>query len=269
MRLIYLLLTVFFLMSTSPCPARDFMVTFVEENYKETEVPFSHRPKIYHTLQVRSDAGPKLLILSGDSQEYRKWLRQYISRDKRFMVQVPDEKNDDFVGSRVFKIEVTRVHPFNGKKWTPGTGEQKGTKTKEKPKQIRTIFGNQNVMVIDRNMKRSGLIASVITRMGYNAMVSRDGGQALEVFKVQPEKFKMIITNHDIQGMAADQFIDNLLKIDYQIPILVETGYNNDPLKERFLSKFSGAGSVTIKPVVLDDLQKTINQLVKPVKVNG
>jgi len=124
-------------------------------------------------------------------------------------------------------------------------------------------------MIIDKNMKRSSLITSVVNRMGYTAMVSSDVEQALDLFKTQPEKFKMIIANHDIPGMAAEKFIDDLLKIDHQIPILVETGYNNTKVRERFLSKFSGAGTVMVKPVVLNNLKNTIKQLVKPVKAKG
>jgi len=58
-----------------------------------------------------------------------------------------------------------------------------------------------------------------------------------------------------------------LLKIDHKIPILVETGYNNEKRKRQYLSKFSGAGTVTVTPVALDHLQQTIKKLIQP--VNG
>jgi DNA-binding NtrC family response regulator len=125
------------------------------------------------------------------------------------------------------------------------------------------LHGDSHIMVLDTNTKRSRLITSVINRMGYTAMVSRDGQQALHTFKNQPEKFKMIITNHQVPGMPAEQFITDLLKIDHQIPILLETGYNQPKTKEKFISKFSGAGTVTVTPVVLDDLQNTIKEMVK------
>ncbi len=258
----------------SPCLARDFMVDFVAENYRETQVPYAHQPTVYHTLQVRSHAGPKLLVLSGDAPDYRKWLRQYIARDKQFMVQVPDEQNDAFVGAKVFDIDVTRVHPFDGKKWgpeavMPAPKQMPDTSRGPISKGVRSLFGDQNVMVIDTDMTRSSLIASIVTRMGYNAMVSRDGRQALDVFRVQPEKFKMIITHHGIKGMPADELITHLLKIDYNIPIIVETGYNKDAVFAHYLATFSGVGTVTVKPVVLDNLQRTINTLLKPEKAKS
>jgi len=257
---------IIFLIITSPCGARDFMVEFVEEHYKETEQPYSKVPKIYHSIQVRSNAGPKLLILSGAYPDYRKWLRQYIAQDKSFMISVADNENDAFIGSRVYDIEVIRVHPFNGKKWAPGSKGILDKKNNGPVTGTRMLYGDRYIMVIDRNMKRSNLITSVINQMGYTAMVSRDGEQALRLFKTQPEKFKMVITSHDIPGMAAEQFITSLLKIDHRIPILVGTGYNNTKIRERFISQFSGAGTVMVKPVALDNLQNTIKQMVKPEK---
>ncbi len=271
MKSIYIIFIIVFLQVSSPCFARDFMVDFIEEHYRETQVLYAHQPKIYHTLQVRSHAGPKLLVLSGEATEYRTWLRQYIARGKQFMVQVPDEQNDAFVGAKVFDIDVTRVHPFDGKKWGPDAVMAApkpitDTSSGPSPKGVRSLFGDHNVMVIDKDLTRSSLISSIITQMGYNAIVSRDGRQALEVFRVQPEKFKMIITHHEIKGMSADDLITKLLKIDYNIPIIVETGYNNHTVFEHYLAAFSGAGTVTVKPVVLDNLQRTINALLRPEK---
>lgn len=244
-----------------PAAARDFIVEFVAENYKEAEVDYSNTPMIYHSLQVVSDAGPKLLILTGEDLDYRRWLRQYIAQDKTFMVKVPENENDRFIASKAFEIDVTRVHPFIGEKWgLPGNGKKNASIIS---KNARMLHGDRHIMVLDGNIKRSRLMTSVINRMGYTAMVSRDGGQALHIFRSQPEKFRMIITHHDVPGMPAEQFISRLLKIDHQIPILVETGYNNAKTREAFISMFSGAGTVTIIPVALDNLQNTIKQLVK------
>lgn len=247
------------LILTSSIAARDFRVDFVEENYKETQTAYSKFPKIYHSIQVRSQAGPKLLVLTGENLEYRRWLRQFIAQDKSFMVKLADNETDNFIGSRVYEVEITRVHPFNGEKWEPPGKSQSEGQLDDIP----ILHGDRHIMVVDQNLKRRELISSVIKRMGYTPTISKNGEQALSLFKSQPEKFKMIITNHDLQGMAADHLIGNLLKIDHQIPILVETGYKNTKTRELFRSKFSGAGTVTVKPVALDNLQNTIKQLVK------
>jgi CheY-like chemotaxis protein len=242
--------------------ARDFIVEFVEENYKEAEAAFSSYPEIYHSVQVKSDAGPKLLILTGDNRDYRRWLRQYIAQDKTFIVRVPEDQNNRFIASKAFDIDVTRVHPFNGKKWNPGRALL--AQDEEDPMQgAAVIHGNRHILIIDKSTKRSRLITSVINQMGYTAMVSHNGAQALQTFKIQPEKFNMIIAHYDTPGLPANELISNIIRVDHQIPILIETGYNNPAARKKFVSEFSGAGTVTVKPVVLNNLRNTIRELVK------
>jgi len=230
------------------------MVEFVEENYRETTTAYSHDPTIYHSIQVNSPAGPKLLILTGKNPEYRRWLRQYIAANKNLITRVPDTDNDRFISAKAYEIDVAHLHPVNGQKWHP-----------QLPlfEEATAIIGDQHILIIDANDKRSQLIANVVEKIGYSAMVSTEGTQALNTFRVQPEKFKMIIANHELPGMTAETIVDHILKIDQRIPILVETGYQNTARKNKFINKFSGAGSVVVKSVVLEDLHNTILKLVK------
>ena len=243
---------------SSLCHARDFMVEFVEENYKETTKAYSNEPLIYHSIQVNSQvnsqAGPKLLILTGDNLEYRKWLRQYIAANKELIIKVSEAENDVFISSKAYEIDVTNIHPVNGKRWISNVPISSD---------VAALEGNIHILVIDANGKRSQLISTVIRNMGYKAMVFQNGAEALKTFRIQPEKFKMVIATQDLPGMKTETFVEYLLKIDHKIPILVETGYNNQTIKNRFETKFSSAGSVVIKSVVMEDLQKTITHLVK------
>ena len=110
----------FFLLTVMPCTARDFVVEFDHENYKEEKVPFSYSPLIYHSIQVRTSAGPKLLILIGDDYHYRTWLRHYIAAGKAFLAKVPDDRADEFIANSAFEIDVTMLHPLNLEEYKRG-----------------------------------------------------------------------------------------------------------------------------------------------------
>ncbi|MCG8549085.1 MAG: response regulator [Desulfobacterales bacterium] len=246
-----------------PCSARDFMVEFVEENYMENQDEYGKSPMIYHSFQVRSHAGLKMLVLTGEHPYHRRWLRQYVAQDKGFLVKVPGNETDLFIGSKVYEIDVTNVHPFNPTRWS--MKESRVFDTKDMPdKQAWMVAGPGHILVLDQNKKRSELIDTVVKRMGYIGMISGNPEVALGAFMNQPEKFKMIIVNYDMPGMGAQGFVDKLLKIDHKIPILVETGYNNENRMRQYLSKYSGAGTVTVTPVALKRLQQTIKTLIKP-----
>ncbi len=108
-----LIICVIFLFVQSICIAGDYIVEFVEENYKETQSPSSQSPIIYHTLQVYSEVGPKLLILSGSNPYYRRWLRQYIAKGTAFIVKVSDDQDSLFLKSDSFQTDEKNVYPFN------------------------------------------------------------------------------------------------------------------------------------------------------------
>lgn len=236
----------------TPVPARDFIVKFVEENYKEAQVQFSYDPLIYHSIQVNSDVGPKILILTGSDYNYRKWLRSYISQNKEFITKVPEEEINNFIAAKAYKIDVTSLHPFNYSKW-------KDSESKEETKA--EIKENNTIMIVDPDEDRTRLISTVAGKMGYPVSIFKDGNEALDVFKTYPEKFGLIIAHHAIEGMDMEQFVTKAVKINHDIPIAVDTGYADEEMKNRFLSKFSGAGSIHVKPVILRDLQKTLDSL--------
>jgi CheY-like chemotaxis protein len=244
-------------LAATPCSARDFMVEFLAENYKETQVPYSQTPRIYHSIQVNTHAGPKLLILKGDDLNYRTWLRQYIAENNQFIARVADDENDLFVSSRAYEIDVTRLHPVTNENWS---ALFKSVDTGEK---IPITGGNEHILVIDTNDTRSQLIADVINTLGYTAIISRSGARALEMFRTQPGKFKMVIANHKAPGVETETFVKQVLKIDHKIPILVETGYRDAQTRQRYQNLFSGAGSVVLLPMVLKNLQKNILNLIK------
>ncbi|MBU2631171.1 MAG: response regulator, partial [Proteobacteria bacterium] len=209
-------------------------------------------PLIYHSIQVDTSAGPKLLILTGSDYTYRKWLRHYIAQNKKFITKIPDEHMDEFISAKAYKIDVTSLHPFNGEKWTsndPKTSDQN------------TITGDNHILIVDPVEKRTRLIQTIVKKMGYQAVIFKTGKQALNSFKLQPEKFKMIIAQHTLSEMLSDDFVEQVLKISQKIPIIIDTGYKNQTIKDDVKSKFSGFRSVHLRPVILRELPKTIELL--------
>jgi len=253
MKKLFIICILFFGVAT-PGFARDFIVEFIEENYNETQAQFSYTPLIYHSIQVNSSAGPKILILTGNDYNYRKWLRHYIAQDKKFITKIPDERLDEFISSKAYRIDVTSIHPFNGKKWKKNnltTSDQN------------TIEGDNHILIVDPNEKRTHLIQTIVKKMGYRATIFKLGKQALDSFALQPEKFKMVIIHHTAAGMPSDEFIEHILKLSHTIPVVIDTGYKNQNMENKFISKFSGFRSVHVKPVILRDLQRTIETLIR------
>ncbi len=233
--------------------ARDFMVGFVHENYKEVQAQFSYFPLVYHSIQINSTAGPKLIILKGDDSNYRRWIRNYIAENKNFILRIDDQNNDAFISSKAYELDINSIHPVNLERWEdPDISAKQGD----------TLSGNNYILVVDPDEKRSGLIKTIAERMGFQVLISSSGKQALLPFKLQPDKFQMVIAHHLGIGKQTENLLDQLLKVDHSIPVIVDTGYKNDLLKNAYVNKYRRFPSVIVKPVILQELSKIIEQII-------
>lgn len=254
MKKTYFIILIWVVLIDSICFARDFRVECVEENYKEIQADYSNQPIIFHSLQINSEFGPKLLILKGDDYNYRKWIRHNIAQNKKFITAISDDRVKDFISADAYAIDVQSIFPFNGEKWISQNFKQNN---------LSMLKGENYILVVDPDEKRTRLIQNVAERMQYQTSIFSDGEMAFNVFKQQPEKFKMIIFYHNSPGMPSEQFADQVVKLDQSIPLIIDTGYQNESEKNKLIKKFPNSSSIHFRPVMLRDLQKTIERMVK------
>ena len=237
--------------SLTPLKARDFVADFMAENYKETQASFSYSPLIYHSIQVSTGAGPKVLILEGDDYNYRTWLRQFIAQGRKLILKVDDKRSNEFLTAKAFSMDVTAVHPLDPDHW--GVSEEGN----------QALTSTNRVLVVDTNATRAGLIKTIITRMGFEADIHNTWAQALQRFKLGPAAFRLVIAHH--KALEPDQkgrgFVDQVIQLNHTIPVLIDTGYRNEPLKLELTRRYRKNTSVHVKPVVLKELSKTVDRL--------
>jgi len=97
--------------------AGDHKVVLYEEHYKEQMIVGGGESKIYHTWQVKTLFGDKLLILTGEDYGYRKWLRRYEHNHQTFIVKIPDQGDDSFIYSKIIYVNIQQIHPVVEKNW--------------------------------------------------------------------------------------------------------------------------------------------------------
>ncbi|MCG8530038.1 MAG: hypothetical protein MI749_05170 [Desulfovibrionales bacterium] len=240
------------LILSSGVEARDFIVKFVGENYREATENYAKTPIIYHSIQVATHAGPKVLILTGDDRHYRIWLRQYIASTPNFVVKVPDTDTHSFISSKAYEVDVTRIHPF--------LSQVQGHLDEKEMSGGRIVAEDGHILIVDTDLKKGRLMSQVIRKMGFRPMVITDPKRALATFRIQPDRFAMIITSHG--GEKPYDFIEQVVTIDHLVPILFETGYRKKQILKESIGRFTGNDSVRIIPMALKNLQNNIKELV-------
>ena len=232
---------------------RDYVVNYVSENYQEETDDFKHHLQIYHSIQITSIAGQKVLILKGKNYQYRTWLREYLSKNKTMIIKVPDDDNNNFISSKAYIIDVTSVYPVNENKWNNADSSSR----------LKVIEGEKHILIVDSNIKRKKLLKQIIQYIGYPTTFIDDPLEALRMFKVQPGNFHMVIVNYAMKNSNKTEFIRTLAIISPQTPIIVGGAHNNKKMNKKLISDFSKMKNILVKPVILDNLSKTINKLLK------
>ena len=234
--------------------ARDYMVDFVSENYREQAADDGNSRRIFHTIQVNTDLGSRLLILNGDDDQYRNWLRSCLSHSPRLILRVPEADDEVFKMSNAFPIDVTRIYPIDEKQWqTPGVDAVPGP----------AFTGKRHILIVDANEKRRGLIDLIVRDLGYPVTLSANGTDALLTFRRQPDKFCMVIADITLPGINGTQLVKNLIHLSPELPVILGTAYADKTMEANAETSFVGSDSVAIKPVVLQELPKTILTMLK------
>jgi len=250
-----MLIAVCLTLFTVQSQARDYMVDFVSEHYREQDLDDGYKKQVYHTLQVNSNLGSRLLILTGENFEYRTWLRENLSHNNRLIIKVPDADDDYFSSAKAYEIDVARVHPVFQKGWKPDAiGVIPGSPALPGP----AFKGERHVLIVDSNKKRRNLINLIVKDLGYPVTLSGNGVDALSMFRIQPDKFRMVIADSKLDGINGVQFVKDLISTEPDIPVILGVSYGDKKMEDKALNLFAGSDSVLVKPVVLRELSKTI-----------
>lgn len=237
--------------------ASDYLVDFVSENYKETDDGEAVTPKIYHTIQVETEIGSRVLMLQGDDLDYRIWLRQYLATAKKLIINVPDDQNALFKASKLFSIDVRLVHPLSASQWREIEPVVIGEPAVKPPYE-----GKKHILIVDDNIKKRALIEMVVKDLGFPVTIASNSHDALNIFKQQPDKFSLVIADGNIyKGVSSTSLVKNILETSPDTPVILGTSYKEEKTTAMLTDFFAGFSRVLIKPLVLKELSKTILQV--------
>ena len=142
-------------------------------------------------------------------------------------------------------------------------GEEKPEKETEGP----LPTGNERILFVDDEELLIGLGSQRLERLGYEVVPKISSTEALELFRSEPDRFDLVITDMTMPKMTGDKLARELMKIRPDIPVILCTGHSKliseKQAKEMGIRAFLGkpilkrAMAETVRKV-LDDSAKTI-----------
>jgi two-component system, cell cycle sensor histidine kinase and response regulator CckA len=128
------------------------------------------------------------------------------------------------------------------------------TLTREMP-----AFGTETILLVDDDDRVSEMGRQMIEMGGYRVIVARSGEEALEVYVGQRDEIALVILDLIMAGMGGNRCLEELLRIDPHVRVLVASGYSSNGLAHD--EKGRGARGFVSKPYDAKDILGAIRQV--------
>jgi len=118
--------------------------------------------------------------------------------------------------------------------------------------------GNERILFVDDEEMIVDIAKEMLGKLGYDIVTEKSSVEALELFRADPDRFDLVITDMTMPKMTGDQLARELMKVRPDIPIILCTGFNPKISEEK--SKELGIKAFAMKPLVGRDMANTIRK---------
>jgi len=101
----------------------------------------------------------------------------------------------------------------------------------------------------------------MLGRLGYDVISKTSGKLALKAFRVQPDRFDLVITDMAMPNITGDKLAKELMRIRPDIPIILCTGFS-EMITEN-AAKDLGIREFIMKPINTRNMAETIRRVLK------
>ena len=119
--------------------------------------------------------------------------------------------------------------------------------------------GNEHILFIDDEPPLADLGKQMLERLGYKVNTRTSSLEALELFKVKPGQFDLVITDMTMPNMTGEKLAVELMRIRSDIPIIICTGYSEYISEEK--ANEIGIRAFIMKPLLMRDLANTVRKV--------
>lgn len=119
--------------------------------------------------------------------------------------------------------------------------------------------GKETILLVDDETAVTDVVQMMLDWLGYHVEAYNDSYEALTVFKLQPHKYDLVISDLTMPQMTGVDFAEKLQEVRAGMPVFIITGYGNHLDEET--QRRHGIRLVASKPIALDELATQIRQV--------
>ncbi|MDM8537019.1 response regulator [Desulfobacterales bacterium HSG17] len=119
--------------------------------------------------------------------------------------------------------------------------------------------GNEKILIVDDEERIINMLTQMLEKLGYYITAFNSSTDALENFRMHPDKFDLVITDMTMPGMTGDQLAQKMIKIRKDIPVILCTGFSEMVSQE--IADSIGIREYIMKPVSQVKLAESIRRV--------
>ncbi|MCA9500936.1 MAG: response regulator [Nitrospira sp.] len=121
--------------------------------------------------------------------------------------------------------------------------------------------GSGRVLYVDDEEMLAKWGEQLLTHLGYAVVATTNPHEALDLFRMQPKQFDLVVTDQTMPAMNGQAFARALLAIREDIPIILCTGFSHNMTAEK--AAHLGLSAFLMKPVNAAALARTVKRALK------
>jgi PAS domain S-box-containing protein len=119
-------------------------------------------------------------------------------------------------------------------------------------------LGQERILLVDDEQPLVEIGKQMLERLGYTVAARTSSVEALELFKAQPDRFDLVITDIVMPNMTGETLAEKVMDIRADIPVIFCTGYSEKFTRQQ--ASEMGVRSFLMKPLLMQDLANTVRQ---------
>jgi signal transduction histidine kinase len=119
--------------------------------------------------------------------------------------------------------------------------------------------GKERILLVDDEKALTEMGTQMLKRLGYEVEGISNAVTALETFRLEPDRFQLVISDLTMPHMTGIQLAEEIKKIKPDIPIIICSGYSAS-LTEKQINAL-GISEFIMKPIVKSELAQVVRNV--------
>jgi signal transduction histidine kinase/ActR/RegA family two-component response regulator len=119
--------------------------------------------------------------------------------------------------------------------------------------------GSERVLFLDDEESLARIGAEILSEMGYQVVCTTSSTRALEIFRKDPNRFDLVITDQTMPGLTGKELVREISRVRPDLPTILCTGFSNTISSEEALDL--GIKAFCMKPLEMTEFAQVVRRV--------